>query len=326
MKISVALCTYNGARFLRKQLDSFLAQERLPDEIVVCDDGSTDDTIRILEKFQSEIVIPVALHCNSANLGPAKNFEKAIKLCSGDLIALSDQDDVWLPKKLALAEHHFQQFPKTEVVFSNGIVVDSDLAPRHYTLWEQVGFTPSECRKVSRHQGLEVLLKHVVATGATMVMKASIRDRALPIPALWMHDAWIAIIAAASGTLDVVPAPVFLYRQHAVNVVGAPRLSLFQRYREALDIERAAYYALELNRYRLLRERLLVFADADKDIRHAIGLIDLKLKHVALRSSLPNRRLRRITPILSELLKLGYFRYSASWQVAVKDFLLPENF
>jgi len=323
MKISVALCTYNGARFLQEQLDSLLAQDRLPDEIVVCDDGSTDQTIPILEAFQAKVTFPVVLHRNPVNFGPAKNFENAIKLCCGDLIALADQDDIWLPEKLALSEQYFIKHPNSEVVFSNGLVVNSDLAPLNYTLWDQVGFTPSECQKVCRNQGLEVLLKHVVVTGATMVIKASILERALPIPRLWMHDAWIAIIAATSGTLGVVQAPLFLYRQHAANVIGAPRRSIFQRFQETFKIDRRAYHALEFDRYFCLRERLLTFANINR--ADAKDLVDLKLKHLKVRSSLPNNRFGRIIPILKELLTFGYFRYSASWQVAIKDFLLPEN-
>lgn len=321
MKISVALCTYNGAQFIQEQLDSLLAQKRRPDEIVVCDDGSTDQTLQILKQFQSVAPVRVEIHSNSGKLGPAKNFEKAITLCQGDLIALCDQDDVWLPEKLALAERHFLEFPDDEVIFSNGHVVKADLSPFGYTLWEQVGFTLSERRKTQRKRGLEVLLRHVAATGATMVIKTSIRDRALPIPDGWMHDAWIAIIAAVSGTLNVIPTPLFLYRQHAVNAIGALRRSLLQRIEETFHISSGDYYALEIGRYKNLRERVLMGTIKEADL----ALINGKLRHLEFRSTLPESRSLRVMPIMGELLRSGYSRYSTSWQVAVKDFLLSKR-
>jgi len=92
--ISVALCTYNGELYLREQLESILKQTFPPDEIIICDDGSTDTTIKILEEFRRKSFIPVKVYYNKENLGVSKNFEKAISLCSGDIIFLSDQDDV----------------------------------------------------------------------------------------------------------------------------------------------------------------------------------------------------------------------------------------
>jgi len=99
--VSVALCTYNGAAYLGEQLDSIVAQSRPPDELVVCDDGSTDGTVGLLQAFVPEAPFPVRLYRNERNRGFAKNFERAISLCTGDFIALSDQDDVWKPEKLA---------------------------------------------------------------------------------------------------------------------------------------------------------------------------------------------------------------------------------
>lgn len=102
--LSVAMCTYNGEEYLWEQLLSIAEQTRLPDELIVCDDSSTDTTLQILNEFQKMAPFSVRIYCNEAKLGPSKNFEKAITLCSGDVIALSDQDDVWLPRKLERLE------------------------------------------------------------------------------------------------------------------------------------------------------------------------------------------------------------------------------
>src|SRR3954470_17842517 len=94
---SVAMCTYNGARFLGEQLASVAAQTRPPDELVVCDDRSTDETASLVRDFAAAAPFRVRLHVNERNLGSTRNFERAVSLCEGDLIALSDQDDEWLP-------------------------------------------------------------------------------------------------------------------------------------------------------------------------------------------------------------------------------------
>ena len=321
MKISVALCTYNGAHFLDEQLSSLLAQTRLPNELVVCDDGSTDGTLQILADFQSRAPFPTRLYVNPVNLGPAKNFEQAIGLCDGDLIALCDQDDVWMPEKLGEAEAHFDKFPDIDAVFSDALIVDSELRPLTYTLWRQVGFTRAERQMMADGRGLEVLLKHVTVTGATLTIRSSLRQRALPIPTGWMHDAWVAVIAAASGGLRAIPAALIFYRQHDSNEIGARRPSLAERWRDTFHTDRMSYYNGEITRYHVVKERMLSFPGnlrADSPI-----LLEAKLRHLRVRANLPTMRLLRILPILTELATLGYRRYSFGWQVAVKDFLLP---
>src|SRR5882724_11959920 len=94
-RISVAMCTYNGAGFLSEQLESIAAQTRLPDELVICDDRSTDESVEIVRNFARHTPFSVRLEMNEENLGSTKNFEKSIGLCQGEIIALADQDDVW---------------------------------------------------------------------------------------------------------------------------------------------------------------------------------------------------------------------------------------
>src|SRR6185436_20539861 len=119
MRISVAMCTFNGAEFLPAQLQSILTQSRPPDEIVICDDGSTDNTRNLLEKLAAESSIPITTHINDQNLGSVKNFERAITLCTGDVIALSDQDDVWRNDKLQRFESVLNKSHSAGMVFSD---------------------------------------------------------------------------------------------------------------------------------------------------------------------------------------------------------------
>src|SRR4051812_21315110 len=133
LRLSIALCTWNGARFLQAQLDSYLAQRRRPDELVVCDDGSSDATMQILTQFAQHSPFPVRISRNPQRLGVVANFEKAIGLCQGDVIVLSDQDDVWNPDKLEQIAAHLAR-SDAAAVFSDVNVVDANLAPLGYTM------------------------------------------------------------------------------------------------------------------------------------------------------------------------------------------------
>jgi glycosyltransferase involved in cell wall biosynthesis len=126
MRLSIAMATWNGARYLREQLDSFRAQCRLPDELVVCDDHSTDGTPAILEEFRRTAPLPVNVLINPKQMGYVWNFEQVVGMCDGDVILLSDQDDVWLPEKLAEHEAVYRSRPEVGMAFSDGTIVGLD--------------------------------------------------------------------------------------------------------------------------------------------------------------------------------------------------------
>ena len=126
MKISIALATYNGTRYLREQLDSFVAQSRPPDELVITDDNSTDDTISIIKSFASQAPFEIRYSVNEKNIGYTANFERAIQQCTGDLIFLSDQDDIWLPEKIARIEAEFEQNPAALLIMCDALLVYAD--------------------------------------------------------------------------------------------------------------------------------------------------------------------------------------------------------
>src|SRR3954447_12057972 len=142
MKASIAMCTYNGAPFLRAQLDSLLAQRRLPDEVVICDDASNDETVQILEDFSQTAPFHVRLSLNRSNLGVIKNFENAIGACTGDIIFLCDQDDVWRADKIESVARIFESCPRTGLVLSDAELVDCNLVSIGKRLFSELGFTP----------------------------------------------------------------------------------------------------------------------------------------------------------------------------------------
>jgi glycosyltransferase involved in cell wall biosynthesis len=127
LKISVALCTFNGARYILEQLASIGSQSRMPDEIIVCDDASTDTTVDLVTDFIATLGVDVKLHVNCKNIGYAKNFEKALSLCTGDLVFFSDQDDRWHENKVEVIVSILNDHPSLLVITHDGYIVDSDL-------------------------------------------------------------------------------------------------------------------------------------------------------------------------------------------------------
>lgn len=299
------------------QLNSLLSQTRLPDELVVCDDASDDDTYAILREFAARAPFVVRIYRNPNRLGVAANFEQAIRLCKADIIALSDQDDVWFPRKLESFAKVFMASPEIGWAFCDAEVVSSSLQPLGYTMWERVSFTCAEQKAAKSDNNFGALLKHYVVSGATMAFRADIRECLLPIPPGWPHDAWLAAVAAAVARCGLIQEPMQRYRQHGANVVGGRRNGLATEIREALRVERGRYYEEELARWRELAERLEA-VQAPAAAREALAA---KLAHLERRAGLPDGRLLRLPGIAVELLSGGYRRYARNWGSVALDLL-----
>ena len=323
LTISVAMCTYQGSRHIRAQMESILAQTRLPNEVVVCDDGSSDGTVEILRSYSLTAPFAVRITENSHTLGVAQNFEKAVCLCSGDIVVLSDQDDVWREDKLARIEEMFLESPEIGGVFSDALVVDENLIPMGYTMWEHVHFTKEDQARVLRGDVLDILLRHHKVTGATLALRRSLSDVVLPIPPLWMHDTWIALLIAAVSKLSIIDETLVKYRQHSENQVGAKKKSIRFLLSQCGAIDRRQYYCDEISRYEAACFRIALKSAKGAESVDKIAKIRHKLDHLRARSKLPENRLFRLPMIFAGLAQLNYHRYSAGWQVAVKDLLLP---
>lgn len=301
-RLSVAMCSFEGAQFLQQQLDSLLTQTRVPDELVVCDDGSTDSTVEILEEFARLSPFPVRIVRNPQRLGVAKNFELAISLCTGDVIALADQDDVW---HLAKLERLARALSEADLAFSDAEVVGEALKPLGYTMWQRVGFDEDEQARMLAGDALGVLLKHCVVTGAATAFRVGLRPLLLPIPSNWPHDAWIAAVAASAGKLVPVKETLVQYRQHQANMVGGMRKSLLRQIIEALEVDRASYYHEEILRWQTLRDRLSGALDCSR--------LEAKLAHLKRRAGLPSNRFFRLPAIAAEMARGDYARYARNW-------------
>jgi glycosyltransferase involved in cell wall biosynthesis len=222
-KISVAMCTYNGAEFLSKQLESIKQQSMPIHELVVCDDGSSDETLAILERFSKQVAFSVQVHSNPQNLGSSKNFEKCMALCEGDLIFLCDQDDVWMPEKVEKIVAYLAAHPEQEAVFSNATMIDQAGFPTGKTSFEQIEFTPEMQEKWNSEGAFDILLRGYVVTGATLAIKKSALNLVLPVPEIipdLIHDGWIALILSAHNKIGFIHDTLIEYREHATQQVG----------------------------------------------------------------------------------------------------------
>ena len=210
VKVSVAIATYNGERFLREQLDSLYSQTRVPDEIVVCDDRSTDGTKDILEEYHQKYGL--TYYINDTNLGVNKNFEKAIRLCSGDYVAICDQDDVWMPHKIQTCLVKLQEIEGTQpaCVSSQGLGVNKDMK------------IISKPAKKTDTCGLKAnILGSHNAQGCTMMLNRKLVGLLSDFPSKeLMYDGYIGLITPCVGIKYNISEPLMCYRHHESNVVG----------------------------------------------------------------------------------------------------------
>lgn len=227
MKLSVALCTYNGEEFLEQQLQSIFSQSRPINEIVICDDCSTDRTVQIIECFKLKFPGIIKLYINEKPLKTIKNFEKAVSLTTGDYIFLCDQDDVWRNNKSEVMVNHILATPHVQLLFSNGELINEDDEPMHSTLWDKWGFD-SDAKNQWRNNTKafnSLLYNRNYVTGATVLMNSNIKRRGLPIelPAGYFHDTWFALHAAAQNGLAFIDESFIQYRVHKSQQVGISR-------------------------------------------------------------------------------------------------------
>ena len=315
--LSVAMCTYNGAKYLREQLNSIVNQTRLPDEMIIYDDDSSDDTVEILNDFKKEAPFPVKIYQNSSNCGPTKNFEKAISLCVGDIIALSDQDDVWMPHKLEKLENTLEKYPDAGYVFSNALVVNEKLNSSGNTIWDCILFTKNQRERFKQGYQLEILLKHNVVTGATMAFRAEARKWILPIPKEWVHDAWIALLLSAIGANGIfVEEPLIKYRQHRNLLIGAGKDTFYKLIQKSLSMNEETYTKETIKLFLLINRLTTIKMDNGR----AQEIIKAKILFLKTRMSLYSKRnLKHIRTAYHELLTGSYHTFSNGWKSFTKD-------
>ena len=223
-RISVALATYNGARYLPQLLESLCQQTLQPFEIVAFDDGSDDNTLDVLHQFMQQL--PITVYVNAEALGVVRNFKKAVSACRGEYIAFCDQDDVWLPDKLARSVDALRKIdgPQPAMVYTDLVVVDDNLNQLASSYWNHRKLKPAK-------ESFASLIYGNIVTGCTMTINRAMALEVSRMPdSVLMHDFWIGCIAYGIGQCLYIEQPTILYRQHTSNVTNNDAVTWFTRW------------------------------------------------------------------------------------------------
>jgi len=315
-KISVAMTTYNGEGFLARQLNSMLSQSRQIDELVVCDDVSTDGTIGVLNDFSIKAPFPVIIVQNQKNLGCIKNFEKSMGLCSGDIIVLCDQDDVWLPDKIKTLESIFNGTDNCGMAFTNAQVIDESGQQLSFLLWESVGFTKKMQKLTKRGKGYQVFSGTNYVTGATAAVTKAFYESTVPFPETegFLHDLWLATVAAIQNKLYFSEESTIQYRKHMSQQIGcfAP-----------ISVSMKNFFSTG-NYFAILQEISVIFEALNERqllTTKQSNYLKKKIQYFTFRKDLPRNRLKRLYKICWHLLNGDYHLFGSGIYSAAKDFL-----
>lgn len=306
------MCTYNGSQYLGEQLQSIEQQNRLPDELIIVDDCSVDETHNIITEFIGRSRISVRYIRNEKRLGVSKNFEKALLAAEGEVIFLADQDDLWKVDKLTRLVGVMGDIPTCQLVFSDGDCIDSNGSRLGFTLWDKCGrANVNRLVSTGRHQ-LSSVLKRDLVTGATIGLRRKFLDSALPIPEIWVHDSWFAAIAASQNAIVAVDEALIEYRVHATQQIGVGQSSLPLRVQDSRQRDRKLaerrFMHLEATVGRSLTPAL------QKELRG-------KIEHLGLRASLSPSFLKRSLQITLEAISGRYHRFSSGLDSILVDFV-----
>lgn len=293
MKTSVALCTYNGERFLKKQIDSILEQTIPVDEIVICDDGSTDSTVAILNSYKKIFPNIFKIHINEKNLRSVKNFEKAISLCENEIIFLCDQDDLWIENKVEIITNYFEKNPIIDVIATNGFGIDDagNLLEVH-SLWDVPRFFQEENIEIDYFK--IIAFAGNIATGASMAFRKNFVEKIIPFPIIeeFHHDEWIALNAVSNNSFEFLQEKLFKYRIHSQQQVGdvflpkneKNRNLLIQHFDFSLHDEKFKCFKFVLKRIsksykknNILSEEK-IYREISKKIKHDLEILYLEKK------------------------------------------------
>lgn len=316
MKVSVAICTYNGSNFIEEQLTSIINQTVKPDEIILSDDGSSDNTLELAHKVLDTCDIKHEIMVNANKHGVVGNFTNAISKCTGDIIFTSDQDDCWVANKVERIVNEFIKDDLCVLVFTDAYTTDKDLNIKA-ELWNSISFDSSFQDKYSRDP-YEVLFTKNVVTGATMALKRELFLKSIPMPndALCLHDYWFALVAPLLGNTVLIKDKLIYYRLHGNNVVGANKLTVMQKIKRWFKNLKTDYLRNETN-LELSEYMLKTYGDSCKD--DVLERIRGWNEFCKWRKQNVHKWLIGIAPIIKRSLKGDYKKYSNMFMPELKD-------
>jgi glycosyltransferase involved in cell wall biosynthesis len=321
-RVSVTLCTFNGARFIGPQLDSILKQRRPPDELIISDDQSTDDTLAIAKSWEeafSNAKVEFRASVNPSPAGIAANFQRAFHQAKYEFVLPCDQDDIWYPEKIARLVKEMSASDQTLIVHSDSALFKSDINRPYGRMFSSLHMARSEFSRIDNGNAFDVLLRRNVVTGATMIFRKRLLAQACPIPPNWLHDEWLAITASLLGVVVCDRSVLGAYRQHASNAVGAA--SLARRLGAVSRVTHREYCREQLHRL----DALLNWVRTHQSSLRRDPTADLlcKVAHLQRRERMSCYRSIRVAQILGEGLRGRYAKYSSGVSSMLRDLIAP---
>lgn len=320
LKTSVVICTCNGASYVVEQFQSILGQSRIPDEIILGDDASTDETWSLVQAFVAQARsrgIAISATRNAERLGYVGNFSRALSRVSGQVVFLCDQDDAWHPDKIATMLGDFERDDGLTFLHSDARLVDREGNDLGYGLFDALEVTRRERTGIRQGDAFAVYLRRNLATGAASAFRSSLLELALPLPPDWVHDAWLATLAAASGRLAVIDDALVDYRQHGANQIGIARRTAKRR---LSDMFRSRSEAIRKDAERM--DVLINRLRAGNVPVARIALAEAMRAHLRVRLVLSARPLvSRLPSVAREWVSGRYARFGTGARSAIRDLL-----
>ncbi|MDQ2078343.1 glycosyltransferase family 2 protein [Marinimicrobium sp. ABcell2] len=211
----VLVCTYNGAEYIVEQVRSILEQDPPPSRVLISDDGSTDQTLALIQTLANDSVIPVEVR-QGPGKGVIHNVIEAIQYTRAPYVFLADQDDIWLPGKAALFCKRMNDAGLPHLIFSDAFVWTPETDQRE-SFWQRDGLVPNNARNPAR------LMFHNTVQGASACVNRALIELLEWDDRIVMHDWWMALIASSLGRVSIIEEPTLLYRQHESNQLGSLR-------------------------------------------------------------------------------------------------------
>lgn len=315
MKVSIALAARNGEKYIYEQLQSINEQLYLPNELIISDDCSTDNTLEIVNKFiKDEAKFPVTVLKNAYQLGVNKNFERAFFECTGDLIFISDQDDKWFSTKILEVMNSFKKNELIKVIINDQIISNEDLSKNFGS-------------KIKNIKKLLLDLDRNFCTGSCTAIKKDWLDFCLPIQG--QYDVWINRLSLAYGVRKIIEMPLQIFRRHENNVsdwiASSPKKITFL---DTISIHRSNVRSLNLNQeLELLKNIEKKFNQSDQlfdkaQIKSQKARFELLLNYTQDRIKLIDQPYyKKFIKILIFVFYKKYYYY-LGWQRLLKDIII----
>lgn len=320
-RVSIAMATFNGAAHLRAQIESLFGQSRLPDELVVHDDASSDGTQQFLHDVAEQAPFPIRILQGDRNRGVNAAFETALHHCRGDIVFFCDQDDIWHPEKVNAMVTALDATPQAGFVFSDAVQFVSPDRYLSETLWKLAGFTPAR-QNSFRRKPLETMISGGnVVYGMASAFRRDVLEPFLGIEvagSVMTHDTWFALCATAIGRPGLaLPQKLVAYRRHArqTSVLAGRRPENPTARSEAQRVR----FEREIEAFRSVRQSVSRFSlGADVDLTTSLAILDRKIEFLETRAAL--RRERSAKRAFSQLFNQDYWRMSRGLLSVLRDY------